>query len=185
MKKEDQRTKITKEIFRRTLISLLETENLNRISVTELCKRAELSRATFYTYYIDIFDLFEKIENSVYEKLEQFLKEHDSNASRLEKIVEYVGEHNRLFSVLLNVDGSSNFKRSIMKLTRSFAGSDDKSERSNIHDYIEDYAVDGSISVLLHWLQNGKKESPQTISNLLTVLQSYSDKDIENVIKTS
>lgn len=72
-----------------------------------------------------------------------------------------------------------------MKLTRSFAGSDDKSERSNIHDYIEDYAVDGSISVLLHWLQNGKKESPQTISNLLTVLQSYSDKDIENVIKTS
>lgn len=179
MTKEDQRTRITKEIFRKTLINLLKDKNLHRINVTELCREAELSRATFYAYYVDIFDLFEKIENDVYQKLTTFLSENDSNESRLENIVGYVGEHDQLFSILLSVDISNDFTRSIIKLSRSF--SNPKVTRTNIYDYLEDYAVSGSTSVLLHWLQNGKRESPKVISQLLTTLQSYSNEEIKKI----
>lgn len=187
MKKEDQRSRLTKEIFRRTLISLLANENLNRVSVTELCKEAELSRATFYTHYTDIFDLYEKIEAEVYQQLKLFLTENDENASRLEKIVRYVGDHGQLFSILLSMDESDNFKRSIVQLARSVDYSDGKAaiEQSNIYAYLEDYSLHGSISVLLHWLGNGKKESPAVISELLTALQDYSGKEIQKIIHAS
>lgn len=182
MTKEDQRTRITKEIFRRTLIDLLKEKNLHRITVTELCRQAELSRATFYAYYVDIFDLFEKIENDVYQKLATFLSENDSNESRLENIVSYVGEHDQLFSILLSVDISNDFTRSIIKLSRAF--SNPNVTRTNIYDYLEDYAVSGSTSVLLHWLQNEKRESPQAISQLLTALQSYPNEEIKRLAQT-
>ncbi|NLS38372.1 hypothetical protein GHU05_05455 [Fructobacillus tropaeoli] len=182
MVKEDQRTRITKKIFRSTLIDLLKEKRLHRINVTELCRQAELSRATFYTYYVDVFDLFENIERDVYQQLEDLLLESDSNDSRLEGIVRYVGEHDRLFLVLLSVDISNNFTKSIIELSRTFSNPDGK--RTNIYNYLEDYAVSGSISVLLRWLQNGKKESPKSISQLLTTLQNYSGEEIQKIAQS-
>ena len=56
-KKDNQRVKITKKIIKNTLVDMLEDMDINKITVSSLCKRAEINRSTFYNYYDDIYDL--------------------------------------------------------------------------------------------------------------------------------
>ena len=42
-------------------LQLIQTKNVENISVSEICKKANLNRSTFYANYIDIYDLVEKV----------------------------------------------------------------------------------------------------------------------------
>ena len=53
----DRRTKYTKNIIKETFINLLEKKELNKITVSEICKIADINRSTFYRYYLDVYDL--------------------------------------------------------------------------------------------------------------------------------
>ena len=58
---EDRRIKKTKRNLKRTLIDMLQDMPFERISVTELCTRADTSRITFYTHYSDKYALVDDI----------------------------------------------------------------------------------------------------------------------------
>lgn len=66
--KDDQRVALTKRMLREGLLSLLHEKELGKITVTELCARAGINRATFYRHYqqprdvvVDIrYDLFNR-----------------------------------------------------------------------------------------------------------------------------
>lgn len=58
---EDRRTKYSKRMIRESLFELMKEKPINKISVTEICKTADVNRSTFYSYYTDIYDLHEKI----------------------------------------------------------------------------------------------------------------------------
>ena len=42
---------------------------LEKIMVTELCEKADINKSTFYAYYRDIYDLSEKLENEIIERI--------------------------------------------------------------------------------------------------------------------
>ena len=65
----DRRVKYTKTIIKDTFISLLSSKDINKISVSEICKVADINRATFYRYYLDIYDLLDKIEDDFIEEI--------------------------------------------------------------------------------------------------------------------
>ena len=64
----DRRIKYTKKVIKESFFQLLEEKDITKVTVSELCEKADINRATFYRYYIDIFDLLEKIK-------EEFVKE--------------------------------------------------------------------------------------------------------------
>lgn len=43
-------------------MQLIQTKDVENISVSEICKISKLNRSTFYANYIDIYDLVEKIK---------------------------------------------------------------------------------------------------------------------------
>ena len=72
----DRRVKYTKNIIKECLIELLQSKDLNKITVSELCEKADINRATFYRYYIDIFDLLEKMEQELIDHLKEMLPDY-------------------------------------------------------------------------------------------------------------
>lgn len=58
---EDKRIVKTKKNLKNTLIEMLGEMQFEQISVTELCRRAETSRITFYTHYSDKYALVDDI----------------------------------------------------------------------------------------------------------------------------
>ena len=61
MKKEDMRTKRTKKALKKALTMLMLKEAIDKISVTDICKEAEINRVTFYTHYNDKFELLHEL----------------------------------------------------------------------------------------------------------------------------
>lgn len=45
---EDRRTRLTKRLIAESLIELIKTKPVDQISVSELCRQADINRATFY-----------------------------------------------------------------------------------------------------------------------------------------
>ena len=67
---EDKRITKTRRNIKRTLTELLAEKSFEEITVTELCRRGETSRITFYTYYDDKYALIE-------EMFEDYIREAD------------------------------------------------------------------------------------------------------------
>ena len=66
-KKEDKRVIKTKRNLKETLIRLLDEKPFEKLTVTEICKEAQTSRITFYTYYGDKYDLLQELYSDMNE----------------------------------------------------------------------------------------------------------------------
>ncbi len=60
-KREDRRSAYSKRAIRESLLALMQDKPLNKITVREICERADVNRSTFYAYYEDIYDLHRAI----------------------------------------------------------------------------------------------------------------------------
>ena len=60
-RKEDRRTKYTRQVIKDTFLKLLEKKAYPKITVTEICKLAEINRGTFDLHYYDMDDVLDDI----------------------------------------------------------------------------------------------------------------------------
>ena len=65
----DLRKKKTLRAIRQAFYDLRKQKKLEAITVTELCRSAEISKAAFYLHYRDIYDLSEKLQAEVIESV--------------------------------------------------------------------------------------------------------------------
>ncbi len=63
--KQDRRTRYTKQTIKDTFLELLKQKSFTKITVTEICKNAEINRGTFYLHYYDIHDVLSDIFNDM------------------------------------------------------------------------------------------------------------------------
>ena len=61
-KSTDRRAQKTRKALSNALSELLTQKELHKITVQEICDKAELNRGTLYRHYLDVYDLYEKIE---------------------------------------------------------------------------------------------------------------------------
>lgn len=64
-KKQDRRTRYTRQTIKDTFLELLKQKSFTKITVTEVCKNAEINRGTFYLHYYDIYDVLSDIFNDM------------------------------------------------------------------------------------------------------------------------
>ena len=66
----------TKQWIRRALTELMaEKKDINKITVTELAQRADISKTTFYDHYEDICAVAEEFENELIDQLTDVLSQ--------------------------------------------------------------------------------------------------------------
>ena len=46
----DRRIKYTKKVIKDTFLELMDEKDINKISISEICKISDINRATFYRY---------------------------------------------------------------------------------------------------------------------------------------
>lgn len=62
---EDKRITKTKKSLKTALIEMLGKEDFEHVSITELCRKADVSRITFYSHYNDKYALLDDIFNDM------------------------------------------------------------------------------------------------------------------------
>ena len=76
MNKNENKYLYSAQLMNQALLQLLETKDLDYITVTEITKKAGVHRSTFYLHYDNVYELFEEtVENLNKEFVSWFLKE--------------------------------------------------------------------------------------------------------------
>ena len=60
-KREDRRTRYTKGVIHEAFFELLHQKGFARTSVTDVCRRAQINRGTFYLHYEDKYALLDEV----------------------------------------------------------------------------------------------------------------------------
>lgn len=84
MKKEDMRTTRTKKALKKAITLLMLDESIEAISVTDICKKAEINRVTFYTHYNDKYELLHELLHDIVQLIDRenqiyFLQNHSGD----------------------------------------------------------------------------------------------------------
>lgn len=159
---ESRRTKMTRRLIKDAYLELLETFPLDTISVSEICKLADVNRSTFYKYYVDVPTLMREIENDVLEQIPKFQKNPNESLSaqetglkQLEQFFAYVQNNPKVFLILMLKSNNVAFGKKLIEnvlLKNTFIN--DNSEPL-LYNYGYIYAVSGVIGITCSWIENG------------------------------
>jgi len=65
----NKRKKESQKKIQKVFIELIQTKEINEITISDICKKANLNRTTFYSNYIDIYDLADKIKEDLFQEV--------------------------------------------------------------------------------------------------------------------
>ena len=107
----------TKRLIKRVFAQMLsEKKEVGKISVSELCKRAEISRGSFYSHYDDIYGVAEVYENEMIDTFfdKARLVESKDIMHFIDSIFEFIRQNNENYRLLCR---SNDFLFAAKKLT--------------------------------------------------------------------
>ena len=114
---DNRRVRMTKKLIKDAYLELLESNPSEKISVTDVCKVADVNRSTFYMYYEDTIALRHDIENDVMDQI-PVLSDMPSEITTdkqfvdiLERFFSYIEENSRMFRILILQSDNRAFNR--------------------------------------------------------------------------
>ncbi|WP_026882170.1 TetR/AcrR family transcriptional regulator [Clostridium akagii] len=167
---------ITKESIFTALMILMEQKNFNEISITELAKKAGVSRMAFYRNY-------NKMEDIITNYLDEFLENYAKRILGSEKIDNY--ESVRIYFAyfrkqdkLINNLNNSNLNYLILERCTGFFHvlfQNSVCKKSHFPErdrYTIEFLVGGLYKVLIEWANSGMKESDEEMSKIICDLMN-------------
>ena len=175
-KKEDRRVRRTKKLLTQALTQLLQEKQINEITVKELTDLADMNRGTFYLYYKDMFDMLEKIEDGMFEALDEIvsLHEHGDVSQQTKPILldlfHFIKENQEMCRVLLSPHGDMNFLHRLNEVVREKclkAWPDIRKEKGEADfDYHYSFVVFGCAGIIRAWVNRNCPESAEIMAEM-------------------
>lgn len=162
----DRRKKYTQQVIHDTLFELLKKHHLSDITVKEICELADINRSTFYRNYLDIYDLFEKVEQ---ELIEQVFQNEDLFESR-NQLLEVIYNHQNFYSEFFHIGLESKKLKQIMEELKNQTASILKKQGTYHEETFEieyQYNYYGVLGVIKKWVESGCQKSPQELGDIL------------------
>lgn len=175
MNRFDARVRYTRMIIEESFLELLRQRPAARVTVTELCQKAQINRATFYRHYLDIPDLLDQMEEQLFaevrsvlggyaEGLEAFLVEMMTLMRQQGSRYMVLGSGNGdpdLMAKTLRVCGES----ALPLLEKSLPRMDEDSRRM-----LYQFLSCGCGGILTQWVRDGMTRSPEELTAFMLQL---------------
>lgn len=172
--KNNQRTRLSKMLFKNALMDLLkEKGSVAKISVRELCDRAELNRSTFYAHYQEPNDLLIEIETELLDATEEHLEkigaENDIGAHKyILSFLQYIRQNDKPFRALLIDSTDPEFRSRFMQQSIiQFVDNLRIELPKELEQYIFSYILNGSTGIIIQWIRSDYAADENEIVNLL------------------
>ncbi|MFI3175840.1 MAG: TetR/AcrR family transcriptional regulator [Bacillota bacterium] len=96
-----------------SFLSLYQNTSFHKMTVKDICKEANINRSTFYEYFIDIYDVLDTIENSIFppsELLPQFNAHKKCTVFDIEQHLLLLREQKKSLKILFSERENNTFR---------------------------------------------------------------------------
>lgn len=108
MEKKEYRSALrSRKMIRQAFFELLKEKSFEKITVTDVVKKADVNRSTFYAHYPDVMGVVEEIQQEIIEYTQSFMENvdfkdyYENPKPYLKNIVKLVEENNELYRLLM------------------------------------------------------------------------------------
>ena len=153
---ESRRVKLTKKMIKEALAALMCEKEFARITVKELCEKADVNRSTFYAYYSDTAAVIKEIEEDILMQLPDLgSADIEESNSKIFALFEYIRVNSRIFYAMMFNSGSSRFCKkltdAILQKCEKLSAIED--ERVSRMSYI--FCSNGIVGLVRDWIESG------------------------------
>ncbi|WP_439443107.1 TetR/AcrR family transcriptional regulator C-terminal domain-containing protein [Listeria aquatica] len=176
----DRRTQKTKKAFHTAFLQLLENKTPAQITVSDLVRKADVNRSTFYRHYQEIQDLLDELIHFVLQDLrtaynDPYQKETDFSLSRLRpemiKIFEHVYKNRDFYRQVIHAKISPGFQNQICEVIKELALRDAlhshyPTGNANL-ELLASYQAHAIFGMIVYWAETDFQFSPHYMSEQL------------------
>lgn len=158
---QDLRVIKTRRIIRSTFMDLLSEKPMARITISELCRRAEINRKTFYRHYTDLSDAAAELENEILDEFSRgFGSESISSAGAvIANVGRVIGERPDFYRSLMrhNPDTFNNgrLKEALCRMITAVEKNRNPETDESTLKAASDFVVSGVFALYAEWFENG------------------------------
>ena len=182
-KKTDRRTLKTRKAIYNVFMDLLATKELHKITVQEISDTADINRTTFYKHFLDVYDLYDKLEQDILiEWGMQVLKMQDLRSKDFFiTLVDYVDKNKNVFKMVFSPNAPSQLRTRFEKLLEGLLQKIESEKKgTDMKDiklsYQTSYRSQGCIAILSRWIEEGTAQPKDFIVRVLAELDSSVEK---------
>lgn len=180
----DRRIKYTKKTIKDTFIKLLDEKDIKKITVSEICKLADINRATFYRYYIDVYDLLDKIQEEFINELKEPYLEDPSRVNTVgafsKEILEVFIENKELVKILFNTNNNIYFLNEVLEVAYGMCKTKWLTDKPELTEDEINFAVtfifNGALGVVNFWVKNDFDKEINEVANAIEQLAYFGTK---------
>ncbi len=162
--KNNKRRQATRENIEKVFVELLQTREISQITVSDICKLAEINRTTFYANYMDIYDLADKIrdklETEVYALYENNLF-YNCGSDYL-KLFRHIRENQLFYLTYFKLGYDSKHTVDLGSISKKQMGFPEE----NLDYHIEFHKA-GLNAIIKKWLASGCDKSPEAMVKII------------------
>lgn len=163
--KNNRRRRESVRRIEKTFIELLQTKELHEITVSDICKRCELNRSTFYANYIDIYELADKVRANLEEEVNQLYEAEKTlkfNNNDYLKLFRHIKDNQLLYQTYFKLGYDNKFKleQYDTNLARQHFG-------NRYIEYHVEFFRSGFNAIVKMWLAGGCRETPEEMEQII------------------
>ena len=167
MAKNDRRVRYTKMVLKNALMDLMLEKQIGKITIKEICEKADINRGTFYSHYTDQFDLQKQIFDELVSGIDQIMDSSyfSANIGRsgemLTRIFGYLYDNQRVVSVMLSENCTIDLQGEVLNFLKAKDLFGMLSSQSKNVEYLYAFTASGCLGVLREWLSTGKDSADE------------------------
>lgn len=172
--KNNQRYKMSSEKIETAFLSLILKHKYEEITISQICKKANINRSTFYCHYDDINDLIVKIENKFAKGTANIFKfgERQTHEAFIE-LFTFIKENKYFYKAFLNIPYVTFAETSTKLAVLENIGNKNKNLQAETIGifYRASFFGAGIKEMCRLWLERDCQETPEQMAKLL--LEEY------------
>lgn len=163
--KNNRRRRESVEKIEKVFIELLQTQELNEVTVSDISKKAGINRSTFYANYVDTYELADKVKARLEEDVDCLYQEEIQQGFNS-------NDYLRLFR---HIRDNQLFYKTYFKLgydnTHKIKGYDTLQAAEHFDNrfiaYHMEFFKSGFNAIVKMWLNNGCAETPEEMDEII------------------
>lgn len=163
--KNNKRRQETIKKIETIFLEYLQQKEISQIKVSDICKKAEINRSTFYANFTDVYDLADKIRLSLEDEVNKMLKtdvDWQNCENDFLKLFEHIMKNQRLYYFYFKLGYDNCYD---LKLFNAYESGYDINKE--FVDYHIEFFKNGFNSIVKKWLYGGCKDTPEQMRDIL------------------